>query len=157
VREKSPLSPEWSRESDRRGSRRFFFFFDISSLLVLDYLFARTYKIPQEEPVGKEQVRDKKTQAEPEAQGEEPSHPLLVEIRHQGSAIRPGEHIKEVRSALESKGVEEAGKVLSKASSVMKASSVISRAGSKGVLHRKNVARKVAKLSRAVQKASAST
>jgi small subunit ribosomal protein S20 len=56
--------------------------------------------------------------------------------------------IKEVRSALENRNTEEAGKVLSKAASV------ISRAGSKGVLHKKTVARKVARLSRAVRKAA---
>ncbi|HEU5360065.1 MAG TPA: 30S ribosomal protein S20 [Candidatus Deferrimicrobiaceae bacterium] len=65
--------------------------------------------------------------------------------RHVRSTVKTA--IKEVRSALESKGAEEAGNALSKATSV------ISRAGSKGVLHKKNVARKVARLSRAVQKA----
>jgi small subunit ribosomal protein S20 len=59
--------------------------------------------------------------------------------------------IKEVRSSLESKDIGDAAKVLSKAASV------ISRAGSKGILHRKNVARKVARLSRAIHKAVSGT
>jgi len=67
--------------------------------------------------------------------------------RHIRSSVKTA--IKEVRSTLESKGVEEAAKVLSMASSA------ISRAGSKGVLHRKNVARKVARLSKAIHKAAA--
>jgi len=68
--------------------------------------------------------------------------------RHVRSSVKSA--IKEVRSVLEKKDGEEAGKVLSKAVAVL------SRAGSKGVLHRKNVARKVARLSRAVHKAAAS-
>jgi small subunit ribosomal protein S20 len=68
--------------------------------------------------------------------------------RHARSSVKSA--IKEVRSALEKKNAEEAGKVLPKAVAV------ISRAGSKGVIHRKNVARKVARLSRAVHKAAAS-
>ena len=64
--------------------------------------------------------------------------------RHVRSSVKSA--IKDVRSALETGSGEEAGKVLSKAASV------IARAGSKGVLHKKNVARKVARLSRAVQK-----
>ncbi len=68
--------------------------------------------------------------------------------RHVRSSVKSA--IKEVRSVLEKKNGEEAGKVLSKAVAVL------SRAGSKGVLHRKNVARKVARLSRAVHKAAAS-
>ncbi len=67
--------------------------------------------------------------------------------RHVRSSVKTA--IKEVRTSLEGKGKEEAGQILSKAVSV------ISRAGSKGVLHRKNVARKVARLSRAVHKATA--
>ena len=67
--------------------------------------------------------------------------------RHVRSSVKSA--IKEVRSVLEKKDGEEAGKVLSKAVAVL------SRAGSKGVLHRKNVARKVARLSRAVHKAAA--
>lgn len=67
--------------------------------------------------------------------------------RHVRSSVKTA--VKEVRSALEKKNAEEAGRTLSKAASV------ISRAGSKGVLHRKNVARKVARLSRAVHKATA--
>jgi small subunit ribosomal protein S20 len=66
--------------------------------------------------------------------------------RHIRSSVKTA--IKEVRSTLESKGVEDAAEVLSKASSV------IARAGSKGVLHRKNVARKVARLSSAIHKAA---
>jgi len=67
--------------------------------------------------------------------------------RHVRSSVKSA--IKGVRSALEKTGAEEAGKVLSQAVSVL------SRAGSKGVLHKKNVARKVARLSRAVHKAAA--
>lgn len=66
--------------------------------------------------------------------------------RHVRSSVKTV--IKEVRTALETKGPEEAREVLSKATSV------ISRAGSKGVLHKKNVARKVSRLARAVGKAS---
>lgn len=69
--------------------------------------------------------------------------------RHVRSSVKSA--IKEVRSTLEKTGADEAGKVLSRAVSVL------SRAGSKGVLHRKNVARKVARLSRAVHKATASS
>ncbi len=68
--------------------------------------------------------------------------------RHVRSSVKSA--IKEVRFALEKKNAEEAGKVLSKAVAVL------SRAGSKGVLHRKNISRKVARLSRAVHKAAAS-
>lgn len=67
--------------------------------------------------------------------------------RHVRSSVKTA--IKEVRSALETQGPAEADKVLSKASSV------IHRAGSKGVLHKKNVARKVARLSLAIRKAAA--
>lgn len=67
--------------------------------------------------------------------------------RHVRSSVKTA--VKDVRSALENHGAEEAGKALSRAVGV------ISRAGSKGVLHRKNVARKVARLSRAVHKATA--
>ncbi len=67
--------------------------------------------------------------------------------RHVRSSVKSA--IKDVRSALDTKDGEGAGKALSKAASV------ISRAGSKGVLHRKNVARKIARLSRAVQKSTA--
>ena len=66
--------------------------------------------------------------------------------RHVRSSVKTA--VKEVRSALETKGPEEARELLSKASSV------IARAGSKGVLHRKNVSRKVARLAKAVRKAS---
>ena len=68
--------------------------------------------------------------------------------RHVRSSVKSA--IKEVRSALENTGAEEAGKLL------FQAVSVLSRAGSKGVLHKKNVARKVGRLSRAVHKATAS-
>lgn len=67
--------------------------------------------------------------------------------RHVRSSVKSA--IKDVRSALETGSGEEAGKALSKAASV------IARAGSKGVFHRKNVSRKVARLSRAVQNAAA--
>lgn len=67
--------------------------------------------------------------------------------RHVRSSVKTA--VKEVRSILEGKSGEEAGQILSKAASV------ISRAGSKGVFHRKTVARKVARLSRAVHKATA--
>ncbi len=67
--------------------------------------------------------------------------------RHVRSSVKSA--IKDVRSALGTGSGEEAGKALTKAASV------ISRAGSKGVLHKKNVARKVARLSRAIHKASA--
>ena len=67
--------------------------------------------------------------------------------RHIRSSVKSV--IKDVRAALETKNGEESGKALSNAVSV------ISQAGSKGVLHKKNVARKVARLSRAVQKSAA--
>jgi small subunit ribosomal protein S20 len=56
--------------------------------------------------------------------------------------------VKEVRSAVE-ESTADAGAILSKAVST------IARAGSKGVLHKKTVARKVARLSRKVRKAAA--
>lgn len=68
--------------------------------------------------------------------------------RHVRSSVKSA--IKEVRSALEKTNADETGKVLSRAVAVL------SRAGSKGVLHKKNVARKVSRLSRAVHKATAS-
>ena len=54
---------------------------------------------------------------------------------------------KEVRAAL-SGDASKAGEVL------REASSVIARAGSKGVLHKKTVARKVSRLAKAVHKAT---
>lgn len=57
--------------------------------------------------------------------------------------------VKGVRSAVEEKSVDKATEALTVASSI------IARAGAKGVLHRKTVARKVARLSRAVHKAKA--
>jgi small subunit ribosomal protein S20 len=56
--------------------------------------------------------------------------------------------VKEVRSAVEGAAAD-AGAALSKAVST------IARAGSKGVLHKKTVARKVARLSKKVGKAAA--
>lgn len=55
--------------------------------------------------------------------------------------------VKEVRAALAEAG-SEVGDTLSKAVSA------IARAGSKGVLHRRTVARRVARLSKAVHKAT---
>jgi small subunit ribosomal protein S20 len=56
--------------------------------------------------------------------------------------------VKEVRAVVEEGSAANAGETLSKAASV------IARAGSKGVLHKKTVARKVARLSKAVHKAA---
>lgn len=57
--------------------------------------------------------------------------------------------VKDVREAIAGSESDNVGKALSNAMSV------IARAGSKGVLHRKTVARKVARLSKAVAKAAA--
>jgi small subunit ribosomal protein S20 len=68
-----------------------------------------------------------------------------IRNRHIRSTVKTA--VKEVRTAL-TEGAAAAGEALSKAVST------ISRAGSKGVLHKKTVARKVARLSKAVHKAS---
>ena len=67
--------------------------------------------------------------------------------RHIRSTVKTA--VKEVRTAAAESNVELAGKALSDAVSV------IARAGSKGVLHKKTVARKVARLAKAVHKATA--
>lgn len=67
--------------------------------------------------------------------------------RHIRSTVKTA--VKEVRTAVEDRAVEKAAEALSEAVSV------IQRAGSKGVLHKKTVARKVARLSKAVHKAAA--
>ncbi len=70
-----------------------------------------------------------------------------IRNRHIRSTVKTA--VKEVRAAVDEHAVEKAGEALSTAVSV------IQRAGSKGVLHRKTVARKVARLSKAVHKAAA--
>lgn len=67
--------------------------------------------------------------------------------RHIRSTVKTA--VKDVRTAVEDRAVEKAAEALSEAVSV------IQRAGSKGVLHKKTVARKVARLSKAVHKAAA--
>jgi len=57
--------------------------------------------------------------------------------------------VKEVRTALSGSDAPKTGEILKEAASV------IARAGSKGVLHKKTVARKVSRLSKAVHKAAA--
>ncbi len=69
-----------------------------------------------------------------------------IRNRHIRSTVKSA--VKDVRAAVE-EHVEKAAEALSKAVSV------IHRAGSKGVLHKKTVARKVARLSKAVHKAAA--
>lgn len=66
-----------------------------------------------------------------------------IRNRHIRSTVKSA--VKEVRAAVSESN---AGETLSKAASV------IARAGSKGVLHKKTVARKVSRLSKAVHKAS---
>ncbi len=68
-----------------------------------------------------------------------------IRNRHVRSTVKTA--VKEVRAALAEAG-SEVGDTLSKAVST------IARAGSKGVLHRKTVARKVARLSKSVHKAT---
>lgn len=68
--------------------------------------------------------------------------------RHIRSTVKTA--VKAVRSAVEEMSVDKAVETLSEASSV------IARAGAKGVLHRKTVARKVSRLAKAVHKAAAS-
>ena len=70
-----------------------------------------------------------------------------IRNRHIRSTVKSA--VKEIRTAISEGEAGNAGKTLSKAASV------IARAGSKGVLHKKTVARKVARLSKAVQKAAA--
>ncbi len=70
-----------------------------------------------------------------------------IRNRHIRSTVKSA--VKEVRAAVDEHVVEKAAEALSKAVSV------IQRAGSKGVLHKKTVARKVARLSKAVHKAAA--
>ena len=67
--------------------------------------------------------------------------------RHIRSTVKSA--VKEVRAAIEEKSVVKAAEALTEAAST------IARAGAKGVLHRKTVARKVARLAKAVHKASA--
>jgi small subunit ribosomal protein S20 len=69
-----------------------------------------------------------------------------IRNRHIRSTVKTA--VKEVRSALSESEAGKAGETLSVAVSV------IARAGSKGVLHKKTVARKVARLSKAVHKAT---
>lgn len=68
-----------------------------------------------------------------------------IRNRHIRSTVKSA--VKEVRTAI-SDDAGNAGKTLSKTVSV------IARAGSKGVLHKKTVARKTARLSKAVHKAA---
>ena len=70
-----------------------------------------------------------------------------IRNRHIRSTVKSA--VKDVRAAIDDRAVEKAAEALSQAVSV------IQRAGSKGVLHRKTVARKVARLSKAVHKAAA--
>ncbi len=70
-----------------------------------------------------------------------------IRNRHIRSTVKTV--VKEVRTALSGSDTLKTGEILKEASSV------IARAGSKGVLHKKTVARKVARLSKAVHKASA--
>lgn len=67
-----------------------------------------------------------------------------IRNRHIRSTVKTA--VKEVRAAV---GENNAGEALSKAASV------IARAGSKGVLHGKTVARKVSRLSKAVHRSAA--
>lgn len=69
-----------------------------------------------------------------------------IRNRHIRSTVKTA--VKEVRAALTERAGPEVGEALSNAVST------IARAGSKGVLHRKTVARKVARLSKAVHKAA---
>ncbi len=70
-----------------------------------------------------------------------------IRNRHIRSTVKTA--VNEVRAAIDEHVVEKAGEALSHAVSV------IQRAGSKGVLHKKTVARKVARLAKAVHKAAA--
>jgi len=70
-----------------------------------------------------------------------------IRNRHIRSTVKTA--VKEVREVVAEGDTSKAGEALSKAVST------IARAGSKGVLHKKTVARKVARLSKAVRKSSA--
>lgn len=69
-----------------------------------------------------------------------------IRNRHIRSTVKTA--VKEVRAALAEGAGSNVGDALAKAASI------IARAGSKGVLHKKTVARKVARLSKAVRKAA---
>ncbi len=69
-----------------------------------------------------------------------------IRNRHIRSTVKTA--VKEVRTAVAEGAVTDVRETLSKAVST------IARAGSKGVLHKKTVARKVARLSKAVLKAA---
>jgi small subunit ribosomal protein S20 len=69
-----------------------------------------------------------------------------VRNRHIRSTVKTA--VKDVRAVLAEGAADKAWETLSKAVST------IARAGSKGVLHKKTVARKVARLSKAVHKAA---
>lgn len=69
-----------------------------------------------------------------------------IRNRHIRSTVKTA--VKDVRAVLAEGAIDKAGETLSKAVST------IARAGSKGVLHKKTVARKVARLSKAVHKAA---
>lgn len=70
-----------------------------------------------------------------------------IRNRHIRSTVKTV--VKEVRTALSGSDTPKTGEILKEAASV------IARAGSKGVLHKKTVARKVSRLSKAVHKAAA--
>lgn len=67
--------------------------------------------------------------------------------RHVRSTVKTA--VKEVRAAIQEENPEKAAELLPSAAAV------IARAGSKGVFHKKTVARKIARLSRAAHKAKA--
>ncbi|MDA8121743.1 MAG: 30S ribosomal protein S20 [Deltaproteobacteria bacterium] len=69
-----------------------------------------------------------------------------IRNRHIRSTVKSA--VKEVRTALSGSDAPKAVEILKETSSV------IARAGSKGVLHKKTVARKVSRLSKAVHKAT---
>ncbi len=69
-----------------------------------------------------------------------------IRNRHIRSSVKTA--VKEVRAVVAEGAAANAVETLSKAVSI------IARAGSKGVLHKKTVARKVARLSKAVHKAA---
>ncbi len=70
-----------------------------------------------------------------------------IRNRHIRSTVKTA--IKDVRAAIEEHAADKAGPALAQAVSA------IQRAGSKGVLHWKTAARKVARLAKAVNKAAA--
>ena len=67
--------------------------------------------------------------------------------RHVRSTVKSA--VKELRAGIAENAVEKAAELL------RNAESVIARAGSKGVLHKKTASRKVARLAKAVHKATA--